>query len=100
MEYKQLEQQYQDDVLAEALHSREREHFHYALDHANFGEMLKQLPPGDFRAVIEKRLIETASRMAEVETIHAALSTMVKDEAAHAAAVARTRAKREAPAKA
>jgi hypothetical protein len=96
MEYMQLSQQYRDDAIAEAMHGREREHFHYALDHANFTEMLKTLPDGDYKTMIAKRLQETASRMAEVDLIHSALAAQVVDQTAHNAAVVRTTDKRDA----
>lgn len=96
MQYQQLEQDYKDDVLAEAIYNREVEYFHYDLDRENFTRMLADLPPGAFRVDLEKRLAETLDRMKQVETIHTALVAKVDNPGRHQAAVARVSAKRKA----
>ena len=96
MIYTQLTQEYQDDVIAEALYSREREHFHYDVDRKNFIEMLKTLPAGEYKDQIQKRANETASRMNEVDTIYVALETTGPKGQAMTDAIVRTKAKRDA----
>src|SRR3990167_5978450 len=96
MEYKQLSQEYRDDLLADALYSRECEYFHYDFDRSNFVEMLKHLPKGEYRSSIEKRLAETEEQMRRVACTYAALETKVVDVEAHALAVVRCRERREA----
>ena len=98
MQYNQLEQQYQDDVLAEAIYGREVEHFHYVFDRDNFKRMIEGLPAGTFRSSLEQRLAETLDRIAQVESVHAALVARITDQARHADAVARVTAKRKAAA--
>jgi hypothetical protein len=98
MDYKQLDQDYRDDLLADALYSREVEYFHYDFDRSNFVEMLKHLPKGEYRSSIEKRLAETEEQMRRVSAIYAALETKVVDAEAHERAVARGREKRAAKA--
>ena len=96
MIYKQLTQEYMDDVIAEAMFIREREHFHYALDYENMQNMLKLAPEGPFKQNLVKRLGETAQRMQEVDIIYAALESRVEDQQRHIAAVTRVQAKRAA----
>lgn len=110
MDYKYLEQEYKDDAIAAALYGRELEHFHYSLDAVNFTNMLKTLPFGPcqtptlrdkctcmlcYRSVLEMRLKETQDRAAQVAAIYDALIASITDLAAHDAAVARCKAKRD-----
>lgn len=92
MEYEQLGAEYQADTLAEALYAREVEFFHYDFDRANFEAMLKTLPAGDFRVMIQSRLAETRAQMGNVEAIYAALKSRITE--GHAAAVERVRLRR------
>lgn len=94
MKYTQLDNTYRDDVLAEALYARELEYFHYDFDRANFAEMLKTLPEGEYRAAIQARHDATLQQMANVEAIYAALKAQVTDPIAHQAAVQRAIEKR------
>ena len=95
MKYEQLSQTDRDDLLAEALYSREMEHFQYAFDKANFERLLENLPLGDYRTDLEARLASTTFQMACVENIHKAITAQIADAEAHAAAIARTGMKRE-----
>lgn len=95
MDYKYLEQGYQDDVLAENLYHREREHFGYSLNIANFERMLADDSlPGELRADLQNRLVTEKREMAKVEAVYAALQSQITDPIAHAAAVKRVKAKR------
>ena len=94
MQYTQLQQAYCDDVLAEAIYSREVEYFHYNFDAGNFARLLSVMPAGAYRSDIEARLASTIEQMCNVELIYNALLEQVTDADAHAAAVLRTTAKR------
>lgn len=96
MNYEQLSQEYQDDVLADALYAREVEWFHYNFDRVNFEHLLLSLPPGEYRSGIERKLSSTIVQMNAVELIYAALKSQITDVVAHSAAVSRVSAKREA----
>ena len=96
MKYKQIDPTYKDDVIAEALHSREHEHFHYELDRQNFEFMLTTLPEGAQREYVKERLRTTLEQMSIVENAHAALTAQITDQAAHQAAIIRTKLKRDA----
>ena len=89
MDYNLINANYKYDQLATAIQSRQLEHFHYNLDRVNFIEMLTQDLSADYRSNIEKRLADTISRMAEVESIYQALNTQIDDQTAYDAAVAR-----------
>jgi hypothetical protein len=89
MDYNLINANYKYDQLATAIQSRQHEHFHYNLDRVNFTEMLTQDLSADYRANIEKKLADTISRMAEVESIYQALNSQIDDQAAFDAAVAR-----------
>ena len=89
MDYNLINANYKYDQLATAIQSRQVEHFHYNLDRVNFIEMLTQDLSADYRANIEKKLADTISRMAEVESIYQALNSQIDDQAAFDAAVAR-----------
>ena len=94
MQYTQLQQSYCDDVLAEAIYSREVEYFHYNFDAGNFARLLAIMPAGAYRSDVEARLASTIEQMGNVELIYNALLEQVIDADAHAAAVLRTTAKR------
>lgn len=96
MLYVLLEEEKRDDHLAESLYNREMEHFHYGFDQAVFIKMLETLGPGEYRDRIQKHLEDTSKRMAEVQSIHAALTAKITDHAAHGRAAARMKAKRDA----
>ena len=97
MEYEQLEQDYRDDHLAEAMYQREAEWFHYDFDRIDFERMLKAIPPvGEYRAQLEDRLKTTRAQMVAVDLVYAALKSQVTDPVRHQAAVARATMKREA----
>lgn len=95
MEYEQLEQDYRDDHLAEAMYQREAEWFHYDFDRINFERMLTALPPvGEYREQIEGRLKTTRAQMVAVDLVYAALKSQIIDTARHQAAIARVAGKR------
>lgn len=96
MNYTQLPATYKDDTIAEAMHAREIEFFHYEFDATNFRHLLDHLPDGPYRDGIEQRLAATLEQMANVEAIYAALQAQITDPQAHAAAVARAIEKRKA----
>ena len=89
MEYNLINANYKYDQLATAIQSRQFEHFHYNLDRMNFIEMLTQNLSDEYRSNIEKKLSDTISRMAEVESIYEALLSQIDDQTAYDAAVAR-----------
>jgi len=95
MKYEQIPPTYRDDLIAEALYSREIEYFHYDFDRINFEHILKDLPESDYRTNIEQRHIDTLGAMAQVEKTIAALKSQITDADAHAAAIVRTTEKRK-----
>lgn len=95
MKYEQITPTYRDDLIAEALYGREIEYFHYDFDRINFEHILKDLPEGDYRTLIEKRHLDTVVAMEQVERTVEALRAQITDPVAHAAAVVRTTEKRE-----
>lgn len=94
MHFTQLDQDYQDDVLAEALYARELEWFHYDFDRGNYERMAKGLEPGSMLADLKKRIYEIEIQMRTVEAIHSALTARIVDTERHARAVDRVTAKR------
>lgn len=96
MDYKYLEQEYRDDTIVRSLHAREQEHYHYALDIANFKHMLTEQSVSDaLRNDVNRRISETIIQMEKVEAAYVALEAQVADPVAHEAAVSRCRAERE-----
>jgi hypothetical protein len=96
MNYTQLnEPAYRHAVIAEAVHAREVEHWHYAFDAQTFERLLQTEPEGAYRADLTKRLEETRVQMGRVEQIRAALLAQVTDPAAYAQACRAAAAKRE-----
>jgi hypothetical protein len=89
MEYSLINANYKYDQLATAIQSRQFEHFHYNLDRVNFIEMLTQDLSDEYRSNIEKKLSDTISRMAEVDSIYEALLSQIDDQTAYDAACAR-----------
>lgn len=103
MKYDYLEQDYIDDVIADALHARETEHFHYALDLANFEFIVKNTNDPKLILDMQERIATINGHIYVVQKVYDALQTQITDPARHAAAVARSAAKRardaEKPAK-
>ena len=95
MKYEQIPPTYRDDLIAEALYSREIEYFHYDFDRINFEHILKDLPESDYRTNIEQRHFDTLGAMAQVEKTIAALKSQITNAEAYAAAVVRTTEKRK-----
>lgn len=94
MRYEYLEQDYIDDVIAGALHAREVEHFHYALDLANFQDVLAASNDPELRADMQSRIDAITRSLDVVDKIYAALLARIVDPARHALAVARCAQKR------
>jgi hypothetical protein len=95
MKYEQLSTDYMDDHIAEAMHGREMEWFHYDIDRQNFLDMIAALPPGDpQRAQFAQRVEQVEEQMAVVERVYEALKRRIRNPQAHAAAVERVRLKR------
>lgn len=94
MNFEYLEQDYIDDVIAGALHARETEWFHYALDLANFRHVLGATNDPDLRSDMDARCSAIVKSMDVVEKIYAALKAQITDPARHGAAVARCAARR------
>jgi hypothetical protein len=96
MIYTQLSSNYKYDTIAEAIHAREMEYFHYDFDRANFEYLLKSAPDGDFKNNTSERLSSTLQQMQIVKLIMDALRSQIDDEQAYAAAVERVTSKRKA----
>ena len=96
MTYEQLPIEYKYDTLADAMHAREVEHFHYNFDYKNFEHLLANATDNEFAANVAERLDATRKQMRNVEAIMAALKSQIEDEQAYAAAVERVTAKRKA----
>ena len=97
MEYTHVSQEYQDDLIAQAIMSREAEHFHYNFDLQNFQHMLENMAPGDpHQKEIEDRIASTIREMTKVEKIHAALVAQKPDGDRYQAALSRVQAKQAA----
>jgi hypothetical protein len=95
MKYKQLQNTYKSDTLANALYSREVEYFHYAFDATNFEHLLNNAPSGSDTKDIQERLVSTRKQMAAVDNTYKALESQITDQADHEEAVIRTTKKRE-----
>lgn len=96
MEYEQLEQEYRDDHLAQAMYAREVEWFCYNFDLRNFEHALTADLSVEYRTMLEKRVVDTRTQMRGTELIYEALKAQITDVAAHKAAIARVAAKRQA----
>lgn len=97
MEYTQLHFSYKYDILAEAMYSREMEHFHYAFDAANFKHILEKTQDGPYKQDIQGRLDATIEQMNKVDDIYSALAAQIVDQDEFAAAVERATQKRSLP---
>lgn len=97
MKYTQLPDSYKYDTLAEAIYSREMEHFHYDLDAVNFARLIETAPNSPYKMELEARLSSTLEQMKKVEDIYSSLQAQITDQEAYAAAVERAVAKRNAP---
>jgi len=98
MQYEQLTQDEMDDIVAANLHARETEHFHYALNHANYTKMLADpdfasTPPG-WQDHVAKLLESEMAGALQVESVHKALKSHFDDPVRKAAAIERTTAVR------
>ena len=96
MHFEQLDDDYRDDHIAQALYAREMEWFHYEVDRLNFEHMLGDgalLAP--VRQDLEQRLTEISVQQGMVERVAGALRAQIRSPEAHAAAVERARLKRE-----
>lgn len=94
MIYTQLLVDYKYEVIAEAVHGREIEHFHYDFDRVNFEHLLETLPDGEYKENLRQRHSDTLKQIATVDAIHKALMAQVDDVAAYAEAVERVIKKR------
>jgi len=98
MIYTQIPATYKYDVLAEAIYSREMEHFHYQLDAVNFTNLLETIEEGAYKQELQGRLASTLEQMAKVDSIYNALTAQIEDAVEYAAAVERATQKRSASA--
>jgi len=96
MQYNQLPSSYKYDTIAEAMYSRELEHFHYAFDADNFRHLLATTIDGPYKQELQARLDSTLEQMRKVEDIYNALQAQITDAAEYAAAVERATQKRNA----
>ena len=98
MKFEQLSAEYVDDYIAEAMLGREMEWFHYDVDRQNFAHIMEALPADDTagRTEFAQRIRDTSRQMEMVERVYAALQQRIRDPVAHAAAIERVRAKRDA----
>lgn len=107
MKYEFLTEDEQDDAIAEALYEREKEHFHYALNVANFEDILASLPPEaslwtvgknnePYTMYLARLIAEHQTEMAKVEKTHGALSKQLPAGARRNAAAQRVATKRAA----
>lgn len=97
MNYTQLDEPaYRHAVIADAVHAREVEHWHYAFDAANFRRLLETEPEGVYREELLTRLHDTQVQMGRVAAIRTALLAQVTDTAAYAAACRQAAARRAA----
>ena len=95
MKYDYLEQDYIDDVIADALHAREAEHFHYALDLANFEFIVKNTNDPKLILDMQERIATINGHIYVVQKVYEALQKQITDPARHAAAVKRCEIKRK-----
>ena len=96
MIYTQIPSTYKYDTLAEALYSREMEHFHYNLDAVNFTHLLETEVDGPYKQELQARLASTLEQMQKVDSIYTALSAQIEDPVLYAEAVERAALKRNA----
>ena len=97
MNLEQLDPEYCDDQIAEAMYQREKEWWHYQLDRANFTDIAARLGADSGRAEeLLGRIAEIDRQVEIVEAVYSALRARIRSPEAHAAAVERNRIKREA----
>jgi hypothetical protein len=96
MNYSQLSSSYKYDTIAEAMYSREIEHFHYAFDAANFTHLLGTAEEGPYKQELHARLASTLEQMHKVDSIYSALEAQIEDPVLYAEAVERATLKRNA----
>jgi len=94
MIYTQIPATYKYDVLADAIYSREMEHFHYRLDAVNFTNLLETIEEGAYKQELQGRLASTLEQMAKVDSIYNALTAQIENPVMYAAAVERAAQKR------
>lgn len=81
IEYKYLTQDEQDDIVAQALLAREKEHFHYQLNIDNYttilaskeiAELPKEWPENllQYKNVYGEKLVEQVEDDSDLETVH------------------------------
>jgi len=68
-EYSVLSQDEQDDIVVSFMEAQERDLFSHRLNLERFDKMLSSLPEGKWKSRISDLRAETASRIAEVESI-------------------------------
>lgn len=71
-QFKVLSEEERDRILVEFLEAQERDLFCHYVNLERYDEMLRTLPPGEWRNHIAKLREETAKRLEEVESIIAA----------------------------
>lgn len=85
MEYLSLTEQERDEAIAEAIHSREIEHFHYNLNAANYQELLDGMTaipdvwPENLRALRGRTRDEIIAMASSPEDADVALQIAEKD---------------------
>lgn len=94
MNYLYLKQDHIDDVIASNLHAREVEHFHYALDLANFEFIVKNTNDPKLILDMQERIATINGHIYVVQKVYEALQKQITDPARHASAVKRCAIKR------
>ena len=90
MNYVLLTQNEQDDHIVEAMLGREREHFHRAVNIANYTAMLAALPAGTaWSTRIQTLLAEEQVAVKHEDEVYAALAAQLTDATRLANATAR-----------
>jgi hypothetical protein len=95
MEYKTLTQEERDDLIVSFYQSQERDLFLHQINKERYEEILKTAKEGDFRAKIERLLLETESRIANVSQIVQATEKQLPNEVQIKNSLDRIRAKEE-----
>lgn len=98
MEYSQLPATYKYDTLAEAIYSRQLEHFHYNLDLVNFNYLIANTPVGAYRQELQGRINSTIEQMQKVSGVYDGLLAQVDNQVEYDAAVVRAMQRRVAAA--
>ena len=96
MIYAQLTQEFIDDAIAANMYHREVEHFQYQLNIDTYQATVDVLPDGDpYKAKLQASIANEVAQQAIGEKAYQALESLIKDQAAHDAAIARVKAKRD-----